>query len=327
MTLVSRSVPLLGYCKDSRKWIPLAALAGSVNAVASTSAVTIDDPVTFLTYNVFSGSFSAKVPHSKQRTKGALAILKQAQADIIALQEVSLQFERSLRREGWFRKHWHVTSLHDYFLTSTDGHSATSNGRQEDDGCLLAIRKGKAAEQEAHMALLAGSQGKVAIGVDASLVGGSPLLQLRLTGSQGRIVTSHFESLAGNASIRRQQYMQVLEWEPGILLGDFNHTSDLELQPFAEYRDTTADSGATFGELYPWYEGSRDRRKPKRLDLVLAKGFTPLECGVLGDKALDRLRCRQGKGGHCCESLICLCDLADAPSRCVRSPGCGGEAR
>lgn len=138
-----------------------------------------------------------------------------------------------------------------------------------------------------------------------------------------------------------------------VVLADFNHSSYTELRrlvgqnnkpPYAAaiFKDSLLASNgpssqavdplrdnATFGELYPFFEGSRrkERRKPRRLDLILTKGdnlrlvkhwtdgHKPIqvdrrEKSRRGEEAKNeerqktqkvKLRCQQGRGGNTCE--------------------------
>ena len=159
-----RSVPLQAFCSSTRQWVPLSSLVP--DSAESKSTISPTKPFTVITYNVFAGPGSENLPHLSHRTKGVLSILERSKADVIALQEVSLGFERSLRREKWLRAQWVITSLQDYFLSSTHGLSHTLNARNGDDGCLLAIRRALIDEDiqtEAEMLRLSGSQGKVLV--------------------------------------------------------------------------------------------------------------------------------------------------------------------
>lgn len=165
------------------------------------------------------------------------------------------------------------------------------------------------------------------------------------SGLQMRIATSHFESLAPNEAIRTSQYRETAshlldisdEPPPCICIGDFNHASYSELAPLVGcagpglFKDVGTSSepfraNATFGELYPFFDGSRERRKPRRIDLVLVgpgleatdtwtdggdaiqteKSRRPKPDEAGGKKRRERpkktkLRCKEGKGGYCCE--------------------------
>lgn len=175
-------------------------------------------------------------------------------------------------------------------------------------------------------------------------------------------MTSHFESLAASAKTRVHQYNQLLDSTKGlqscVILADFNHSAYEELKflvktqkhlslneipPFTDCghpaaiqrglsqasSSSSADplrDNATFGLLYPFYEGSRrkEKRKPRRLDLVLVKGdeiqlvrqwtdgHIPIQVDrrersskeVKEDEVKTqkvKLRCQQGKGGNTCE--------------------------
>lgn len=106
--------------------------------------------------------------------------------------------------------------------------------------------------------------------------------------------------MSENASTRVRQYRESSDYleryssahSGSILLGDFNHTSYSELDAFfgrtrshsaapptSSYedlahpgKDKDGDSlrdGPTFGSLYPFFPNSNERRKPRRIDLIL----------------------------------------------------------
>jgi hypothetical protein len=85
----------------------------------------------------------------------------------MALQEVSSTFERALLRERWLQADWAITSLRDYFRSSTGGKSERASARGEDDGVLLAVRRDVLQEGagggSATMMRLSGPQGKVLV--------------------------------------------------------------------------------------------------------------------------------------------------------------------
>jgi len=325
--------------------------------------------LTLMTYNVFSGSASSSTPHAVQRTKAVLSTCQRSNACVIALQEVSSPFEQALRKERWFREQYVVTGLADYFATSTNDRSRTTaaRGRDANDGCLIAVKKDLVAPQQlsASMLRLPGPQGKVLVVVDLNV--------------GMRIATSHFESLSASASVRKAQYRHALEVLSGdayvtdaasksvlrpmssLLLGDFNHASYTELDALVgnshrpgAYIDATLPTphggnprtpewqfrqNPTFGDLFPFFEHSKDKRKPRRIDLILTQrdrfevartwtdGDRPLKVdkrrreerrppdsekpssrgpsngrpsSVTKDKTQKvKLRCREGKNGFC----------------------------
>lgn len=191
--LLGRSVPLSLYSRDARQWIHLTQAIDGVGGVhaesaaatgqhaSSTSRASVPKEghtiLTLLTYNVFSGSSTPSNSHPGKRRTAALRVIQRAQPDVIALQEVSSEFERCLRRENWFRRDWITTSLADYFDVSTGGRSTSINARREDDGCLLALRRAllnrgdkdetreKMMTASAFMLRLDGDQGKVLVSV------------------------------------------------------------------------------------------------------------------------------------------------------------------
>lgn len=198
-------------------------------------------------------------------------------------------------------------------------------------------------------------------------------------------ITSHFESLAASERTRLQQYEELLEVTRDIptciVLADFNHSSYTELKslvgqglkpPYAaaifkdsiwtdacqksssQAKDPLRDN-ATFGELYPFFEGSRrkERRKPRRLDLMLVKGdsWRLIKYWTDGHKPIQvdrrekprksedsksteqqktqkvKLRCQQGRGGNTCK----LCGMKARETRltikysCIRPLGGHGH--
>ena len=167
-----RSASLYAFCNATRQWAPLSSLEplatvdSQAASVGRPSLELAHDDFTVLTYNVFSGPGSENLPHASHRTKTILSILKHSKADVIALQEINTNLERTLRRERWLRDHWAITSLQDYFLSSTHGESLTQNATNGSDGCLLGIRKqlmNGEAGTDGQMLRLAGSQGKVLV--------------------------------------------------------------------------------------------------------------------------------------------------------------------
>ena len=357
----ARSVPLLAFCSTSRQWVPSASLGASTSTSTLTSNIQqTDDPLTVLTYNVYSGRASSHIPKPALRTKAAIALLRRSRGDVLALQEVSLPFEAALRKERWLRDQYAISSLSDYFLVSTDGQSDKLNNRGEaeeggDEGCLLCIRRSLLqGDHTASMTRLPGQQGKVIVSVvSRSGVSYRPEPTTIVTNGciQTRFTTSHFESLADNAHIRRQQFSVVAslleDGRPLVMLGDCNHSTYGELDGLvaasnfgtpACFVDVQASRNSpstpeqllrhqpTFGELYPYFAGSREKRKARRSDLILhsREHFSALQCWTDGAKAIEqapqkhrrgdnahgqgenqqrprKLRCAQGKGGFACE--------------------------
>lgn len=352
-------VPLFAFCHATRRWVALSSLPGASSMTASQNNELVSE-ITCLTYNVYSGTASSDLPHASARTQGAIAVIRRLQADVIALQEVSVGFEKALRRERWLSGDgsdagagWVMTSLQDYWRTGLPGSSQSVNqyssqaiADRANDGCILAIKRSllPKGSTTAEMLKLPGSQGRVAIFLSLA--------------SKLRIATSHFESMSANSSTRVRQYTDMSQRarieadNPTILLGDFNHSSYTELSTLlghgsmqGAYVDACQpkrpSSGAlsseallrhqpTFGELYPFFPGSRERRRGRRLDLILHSPatFELLEAWTDGGQPLRtsqpkrsrkggqsatnearpprnvKLRCTEGKGGHCCEQIL-----------------------
>lgn len=161
-----RKVPLYEFCTAKHIWQAVAQNESRSSQSADASNVADPDKrFTCVTYNVFSGALSKSVPHAAHRTKSAISVLSRSKAHVIALQEVSLAFERTLRKERWLRQDWLLTSVQDYFETA----DTTSAGHEvEKDGCLIAIKKSMADQSAyASMSPLSGQQGKVLIIVKA----------------------------------------------------------------------------------------------------------------------------------------------------------------
>jgi hypothetical protein len=195
--------------------------------------------------------------------------------------------------------------------------------------------------------------------------------------TQLTFASSHFESMASNASIRKLQFEEVLHLldplSSCVIMADFNHSSYNELQSFFEipnafpespstFRDVTLETPLqatapgsskqsvpaldplrdmpTWGSLFPYYEGSkrREKRKPRRLDLILVRGpaLRLSRYWTDGDKPIQvernvkphkpmaksakgkpngqrvRLRYNRGKSGYCCTSFLTLCTFLTA---------------
>ncbi|KAK9899059.1 Endonuclease/exonuclease/phosphatase [Cystobasidium minutum MCA 4210] len=339
-----RQVPLYKFCINAKQWQAVTTPKNETALSESPDAASnMMRRLTCMTYNVFSGALSKSVPHATHRTRHAIDLLARSKCDVIALQEVSPAFEQALRREAWLRQDWHLTSLRDYFETA----SGPNSNRSDQDGCIMAVKRAILDTGTcAHMTALPGDQGKVLIMIRAA--------------NGIHFVTSHFESLASSERTRLHQYEKtsaLLKDVPtAIILADFNHSSYGELKSLVgPVRPPASASGlftdcavvnhettksqtskpstldplrdyATFGELYPFFEGSRrrEKRKPRRLDIVLARGdnLKLVKLWTDGSKPVQidkrdrphnvvkdsqaakqksykvKLRCQQGKGGN-----------------------------
>ncbi|POY73909.1 hypothetical protein BMF94_3080 [Rhodotorula taiwanensis] len=159
-----------------------------------------------MTYN----TYSCDPSHTQSQTRALLAVLEQARADIIALQEVSDGFFRALQnwaaRDSTSRRkdgghEWVMTAAQDFWHAA--GPNAAKGPRRKKgqrEACLLLLRRG-----------LVGTGSTVRIGrLDkAKDEGGKAALALSLV-SDGqeklRLVTSHFSALPQNATLRERQF-------------------------------------------------------------------------------------------------------------------------
>ncbi|GAA5824846.1 hypothetical protein JCM3770_001142 [Rhodotorula araucariae] len=293
----------------SGSWLPLAlGHDGPLPAEAPLLAERRTNRLAILTYN----TWSSAPTHTLAQSRAVLAVVRDARADVVALQEVTARFFALMCDEPWLRTGGWVLTTPDAFWRVA-GKGAKHRGKDgESEACVLLVRQGL---------LGRGSELRMTRLERAKDEGGKAAIALKLF-SHGeervRLASSHFTSLPVNASLRARQYDTCLSFlstpaparsgrRPGaplrLFLGDFNASTASELLPLSEPPHTLADacpsapaiaahaqpSGAaaaaaaahaasfaappTFGHLYPWVTAhARKARKPRRIDRVYYAG-------------------------------------------------------
>lgn len=216
-----------------------------------------------LTYNVLADATVAR-----QRVPGLLAIIGQAKADIIGLQEVAPWFLRELRRQPWIERY----------------HLSRCGGRVAPGGQLVLTRfpiRGAICE------VLPGPQRRVVV-----------LARVALPGRMVAVATVHLESYLEDGPVRAKQLDRTFEllkpYPDAVLLGDFNF-GDRE-QPETD----RLDPGYTdpWRALHPdrpgftWNieksemarKGSFVNEPSRRLDRILVRirGYSPRNIRIIG---------------------------------------------
>lgn len=153
--------------------------------------------LTLLTYNI-----AMSAPRQAERTPVILELLKQSNADVIALQEASIEFIVALSEQPWFKDTYSLTKLKD-----TD--SAVR-------GVIVCT---KLPIEKWEYRVLPGPQQRAAV-----------LIHTTYLGKKMFIATTHLESPLNASKIRAEQLkllMQRLnEAEEAILLADLNFGDD-----------------------------------------------------------------------------------------------------
>ncbi|GAA5853480.1 hypothetical protein JCM8547_002473 [Rhodosporidiobolus lusitaniae] len=229
--------PYIVYSPSDARWTAL-----------DPSSLSLDSPTTLsslscLTYNTFSSSPT----HSPAQSRALLRVLRRAAergSHVIALQEVSSAFFSRLTSEPWVKENWATTTPEGFWKVAGHGGKGPKSKEGEREACVLLVKKevlGRGSSIDlVKLPRARDEQGKAVI-----------VAKLRNGGRERiRILTSHFTSLPENASIRASQYRQCLsllsrpssspsssssssrQHHPHLLLlGDFNASSELELQP------------------------------------------------------------------------------------------------
>ncbi|BGP45009.1 hypothetical protein JCM10450v2_000824 [Rhodotorula kratochvilovae] len=294
------------FDRNSSAWVPLTLDdAGPLPRDAPLLANSTTEGktrLTVLTYNTWSSSPT----HSPTQSRAILALLRDARADLIALQEVTSRFFALLLAEPWLRTGgWALTTPEAFFRAA--GHGAKHRGKEgEDESCVLLVREGL---------LGRGSEVRMRRLERARDEGGKAAIALRLfSGGEERVrlATSHFSSLPNNVALRGRQYNTCLSFLSAsapppssattpsappplrLFLGDFNASTHAELLPLNAPPHSLSDAcpsapsprvlnaaphaasfaaPPTFGHLYPLVTPhSRKPRKPRRIDRVYFGG-------------------------------------------------------
>ena len=150
------------------------------------------DEVKLLTYNVLADS-----EHAKKRVPELLKLIKESNADIIALQEVAPWFLLELLKQDWVKK---------YHLPTQEKTLVFPRG-------LLILSKRPITK--ANWGLIGGKQGRAFL-----------TIQTTLLDQPFAVSTSHLESFLESGDMRAKQmdivFAQLKEQSNTIFLGDFN---------------------------------------------------------------------------------------------------------
>jgi len=235
---------------------------------ATTSAAALPRQISILTYNVLADPVA-----ERERVPAVLAILKDSDADIIALQEVAFWFLDALKREPWITK---------YHLMEDHGSAVTCTGQRVLS--RFPIEGFRAVD-------LPGRQGRQAT-----------VARLRIGGRTMDIGCVHLESPLEDGPTRAKQldllWPLLREADDGMLVGDFN-CGDGE-QPDSVHLDAAyvdfwkalrpSEKGFTWdieaSDMAA--KGSFPGEKSRRVDriLVRSKLWKPAEIRIVGNRPL-----------------------------------------
>jgi endonuclease/exonuclease/phosphatase family metal-dependent hydrolase len=257
----------LAGCRQAQT-APGAASRSTTQTAATTSAPVLPRQITILTYNVLADPIAVR-----QRVPALMAILKDSDADIIALQEVAPWFVVELKREPWVKK---------YYLMEDNGRFVSCVGQT-----ILSrfpIESFRAVD-------LPGRQKRQAA-----------VARLRVGGRSLEVGCVHLESPLKDGLTRAKQLD--LLWpllrgaDDGMLVGDFNF-GDGE-QPDSAHLDGAyvdfwkalrpSEKGFTWdieaSDMAA--QGSFPGEKSRRMDriLVRSKVWKPAEIRIIGDRPL-----------------------------------------
>ncbi|GAA5942293.1 uncharacterized protein JCM15063_002962 [Sporobolomyces koalae] len=276
----------------------------------------VPNSIKLLTWNVWTSSYE----HKPAQTTAILDLLSSARVDLVSLQEVSQDFEESLREQPWIEAEWALTRLEDYWYAA--GRDGQGRGKKiaKREGVILMVKRERLARgfnlEFIRLGRADNEQAKAAI----------VLTLLEKNRPQLRVVTSHYSSLPHNDKLRRMQYstsLALLRAAPAaahcVLLGDFNSSSNDEFDLFSPtLRDVAPGlpksqlsglnrtqrseaifrSRATFGELYPLVTPTSYPRKPRRIDRIyVSKHTRSSQYSHMGDEPIVGGKDRLGKGG------------------------------
>lgn len=225
--------------------------------------------LTFLTYNVL-----GERAVSPERVTRLLEVIRDADADVIALQEVAPWFFERLRKEPWVAKEYRGTSAY--------GRPLVPKG--------LYILSRVPLKQVAHGAL-PGRQGRMVLAA-----------YLKVNGRRLAVVNVHLESPLGAAATRAKQLDKVFPYlvksPDAVLLGDFNFGDGA--QPETSRLDRSY--GDPWRELHPgepgftWNieknglarRGSFRGETSRRLDRILVRSavWRAKDIRIIGDEGI-----------------------------------------
>lgn len=258
-----------------RRFLAVSVLAAVLLACAARADDTSAAPVAtlrILTYNVL-----ADQVHVRERLPELLRILRESEADIIALQEVAPWFAEALLREKW----------------------TTAYQRARQDGRTLLAREfiilSRFPVVDHAIITLPSHQRRTAFCVT-----------LEIDGVQTAVATTHLDSLLEDGPIRAQQldaiFAHLAKFEEAVFLGDLNfgdgeQPDSAHLSP--DYRDAwlvlrSEEPGFTWNiEKSPWARRESFPGEPsRRLDRILMKStrWTATSITIIGDNPITGKR-------------------------------------
>jgi endonuclease/exonuclease/phosphatase family metal-dependent hydrolase len=224
-----------------------------------------------LTYNVLADPVEVE-----QRIPRLFEIMRDANADLLMLQEVAPWFVDMLERDGWLR---------DHEAAHIDGRLALPNGQ-------MILSRFPIARSRAHQ--LSGRQGRTVLISEITLANADAIV----------LATTHMESLLEDGPIRAKQLDDIFaelanETAPTLFAGDLNF-GDGE-QPDTAHLDPAfidlwtalhpRDPGFTWNiERSPMAAaGSFVGEPSRRLDRMLLRGATwvPSTIDIIGDRSVS----------------------------------------
>jgi len=165
----------------------------SAQSLASDATSSPAKSLTLLTYNI-----AMRAPRQAERTPAILELFKQSNADVIALQEASIEFIAALNEQPWFKG--------TYSLTKLKGADSAVRG---------AIICTKLPIEKWEYRVLPGPQQRAAV-----------LVHTTYLGKKMFIATTHLESPLSATEIRAEQLKLLMQRlndaEEAILLADLN---------------------------------------------------------------------------------------------------------
>lgn len=258
-----------------RRLLGLSVLAGALLACDGHAADKPAAPVA--TLQVFTYNVLADEVHVRERVPELLRILRDSEADVIALQEVAPWFAKTLLREDWTAAYQRATQ----------------------DGRTLVAREfiilSRFPVVDYAIIMLPSHQRRIAFCVT-----------LEIDGVQTAVATTHLDSLLKDGPIRARQldaiFAHLAKFEEAIFLGDLNfgdgeQPDSVHLPP--EYRDAwlalrSEEQGFTWDiEKSPWARRESFPGEPsRRLDRIFMKStrWTPTSVTIIGDQPVPGKR-------------------------------------
>jgi len=177
------------FDKDDNKWCHSDSFDTNVRA----------DTLTFVTFNIWFGEY-----YFEQRFHALMDILKDTDADIIGLQEVTHESLELILEEEWVKDN--------YFISDITGTTFLSYG---------VIFLSRIPVKQLELYPLKSLMGRYVL-----------IAEFNINGQKLLVGTTHLESLRHSAKIRRVQLEKIFAWldnsDNSVLMGDFNFCSSWE---------------------------------------------------------------------------------------------------